>query len=70
MLRTSSQGIQCLEKAYFLHEKGIGEEVHFQYVSLAQSIEEFVGKTFNNWVVTVEKELTKYLEVPLMVKSR
>jgi len=62
--------MEYLEQAYFLHEKGVGEEVRFQYVSLAQSIEEFVGKTFNNWVITVEKELTKYLEVPLMVKSR
>ena len=46
----------------------MGEEVHIQYDSLAQSLEEFIGKTFNEWVLTVEKELSKRLEVPLMGK--
>lgn len=46
----------------------MGEEAHVQYINLAQSLEEFVGKTFNKWVLTVEKELSKHLEVPLMGK--
>lgn len=57
-----------MEQAFFLHEKGVGEEVHCQYLQLAQSLEEFIGKTFNEWVATVEKELLKHLEQPLMAK--
>ena len=59
---------QCLEGAFYLYEKGIGEEVSFTYLKLAQSLEEYIGKTFNEWVVTVEKELARHLETPLMAK--
>lgn len=59
---------QCLEAAFYLYEKGIGEEVSFNYLKLAQSLEEYIGKTFNDWVVTVEKELARHLETPLMAK--
>ena len=38
------------------------------YLKLAQSLEEYIGKTFNDWVVTVEKELARHLETPLMAK--
>ncbi len=60
---------QCLERAFFLHEKGVGEEIHYQYLQLAQSLEEFIGKTFNEWVATVDKELRRHLEQPLMARS-
>ena len=36
------------------------------YQGLAQSLEEFIGKTFNDWADSVERELQRYLEVPLM----
>ena len=61
---------QILESAYFLREKGIAEESHHQYTQLVQNLEDFIGKTFNDWVSTVEKELFKYLEVPLMSKCQ
>jgi dynein heavy chain len=60
--------MKSLEFAFFLHEKGQGEEAKCQYLQLAQLLEEFVGKNFNDWVVTVEKELTKYLDQPLMIR--
>ena len=64
----TSLHIQCMERAFFLHEKGTGEETQHQYLQLAQSLDEFIGKTFNDWVGTVDKELRKHLEQPLMAK--
>jgi len=58
-----------LEKAFFLHQQGMGEEARLQYLQLAQALEEFIGKTFNEWAGTVEREPMKHLEMPLMVKS-
>ena len=60
--------MKSLEAAFYLYEKGVGEEVHCSYLRLAQNLEEFIGKTFNDWVVTVEKELERLLETPLMAK--
>lgn len=62
-------GLQALEGAFYLHEKGIGEEVSYSYLQLAQVLEEFVGKTFNDWIALVEKELNRHLETPLMQRS-
>ena len=59
---------KALEKAFFLHEKGQGEEAMFQYLQLAQALEEYIGKLFNEWIVTVEKDLGKYLDRPLIVR--
>ena len=60
--------VQCLEAAFYLYEKGIGEEVSVSYLKLAQNLEEYIGKTFNDWVMTVEKELARHLETQLMAK--
>ena len=59
---------QALERAFFLHEKGQGEEAKLQYLQLAQAFEEFIGKRFNDWVVNVDKELGKYLNQPLICR--
>lgn len=58
-----------MEGAYYLHEKGVGEEVSYSYLQLAQSLEEYVGKMFNEWISLVEKELSRHLETPLMQRS-
>lgn len=58
--------VQTMEGAFYLYEKGVGEEVNYGYLQLAQNLEEFVGKTFNDWVVTVDKELGRHLETQLM----
>ena len=58
-----------MEGAFYLYEKGIGEEVKLTYLQLAQSLEEFVGKTFNDWIALVERDLERHLETPLMQKS-
>ena len=47
----------------------MGEEVRYSYLQLAQSLEEFVGKTFNDWIALVEKDLGKHLETSLMQRS-
>lgn len=52
-----------------MHEKGVGEEVSHSYLQLAQSLEESVGKMFNEWISLVEKELGQHLETPLMQRS-
>ena len=57
-----------LEGAYFLREKGVGEEAQLSYLKLATSLEELIGKTFNDWGAIVDRELHKQLEVPLMSK--
>ena len=67
--RRIDRPMKALERAHFLHHVGMGEETQQQYLSLAQSLEEFIGKLFNDWVVTVDKELWKLLELPLMSKS-
>ena len=41
----------------------------YTYLQLAQSLEEFVGKTFNEWIALVEKDLDRHLETPLMQRS-
>ena len=62
---------QVLESsAHFLHEKGVGEEVQLSYLQLAQNLEEFIGRTFNDWGEAVSRDLQRHLEVPLMSKSR
>lgn len=60
---------QALEGAFYLYEKGVGEEVRISYLQLAQSLEEYVGKIFNEWIALVEKELHRHLETPLMQRS-
>lgn len=60
---------QSLEGAFYLHEKGVGEEVSYSYLQLAQILEEYVGKTFNEWISLVDKELNRHLETPLMQRS-
>ena len=47
----------------------MGEEVRYSYLQLAQSLEEYVGKMFNEWISLVEKELSRHLETPLMQRS-
>ena len=62
--------MNALEQAHFLHHVGMGEEAQQQYLTLAQSLQEFIGKMFNEWSATVEMDLRKYLEVPLMSKNQ
>ena len=53
-----------------MREKGVGEESQVSYQGLAQSLDEFIGKTFSDWANGVERELQRYLEVPLMNKLK
>ena len=59
--RRIDQPMKALEAAHFLHHVGMGEETCQQYQQLAQAIDEFIRKTFSDWVFTVEKELWRYV---------
>ena len=43
--------------------------MNLSYLQLAQSLEEYVGKIFNEWIALVDKELNQHLETPLMQRS-
>lgn len=46
-----------------------GEEIKQQYQQLAQALDEYVRKTFNEWTTTVDKDTNNLLDVPLMCRS-
>ena len=47
----------------------LGEEIKQQYQQLAQALDEYVRKTFNEWTTTVDKDTSNLLDVPLMCRS-
>lgn len=62
--------MEVLEKSRdFLPPAGVGDEVRSQYQQLAQALEEFVSKMFDEWAYTVSHDQLKKLEVPLMARS-
>ncbi|EDV25795.1 uncharacterized protein TRIADDRAFT_23475 [Trichoplax adhaerens] len=61
--------MEILEKAFFLPQIGTGDEIRAQYQQLGQALDEYVRKMFNEWTSTVDRELMKLLEVPLMHRS-
>jgi len=61
--------MEVLEKATYLKQIGQGDEVKSQYTQLAQALDEYVRKTFNEWTTTVDKDIGKLLEIPLMSRS-
>eukprot|EP00795_Rhopilema_esculentum_P016694 gene16694-8141_t len=61
--------MEVLEKATYLPQVGLGEEIKTQYLQLAQALDEYVRKTFNEWTATVDKDIGKLLEIPLMARS-
>ena len=44
-----------INKAYYLPRIGAGEEIRNQYQQLSQALEEFVGKTFQEWALSIDK---------------
>ena len=46
-----------------------GEEIKQQYQQLAQALDEFVRKVFNEWTATVEKDTSKLLDTTLMARN-
>ncbi|XP_066933177.1 dynein axonemal heavy chain 2-like [Clytia hemisphaerica] len=58
-----------LKNAKALPMVGLGEEIKQQYQQLAQALDEYVRKTFNEWTTTVDKDTNKLLDVPLMCRS-
>ncbi|XP_066267393.1 dynein axonemal heavy chain 2-like isoform X1 [Branchiostoma lanceolatum] len=62
--------MQTLGKAFFLPKTGSGAEASTQYQQLAQALDEFIRKMFNEWTGTVERDLGKRLEIPLMCRSQ
>eukprot|EP00794_Sanderia_malayensis_P010712 gene10712-11859_t len=61
--------VMVLEKSKYLTQCGAGDEKKAQYQQLAQALDEYVRKTFNEWTVTIDKDTAKLLEIPLMSRS-
>ena len=61
--------VAVLQKAHFLPQVGLGEEIKVQYHQLSQSLDDFVRKFFNDWTNTVDKDTNKLLDSPLMCRS-
>ncbi|XP_065644391.1 dynein axonemal heavy chain 2 isoform X2 [Hydra vulgaris] len=59
----------ALKEATFLPKVGLGDEIKQQYSQLAQALDDYVRKLFNEWTNTVEKDTVKLLDVPLMCKN-
>lgn len=58
-----------LSKAFFLPEIGLGQETRTAYAQLAQALDEFVRKTFNEWTNTVDDQCVRKLDKSLMQKG-
>jgi dynein heavy chain len=68
--RRIDNSMQVLENSRdFLPPAGVGDEARAQYKQLAQALEEFVSKMFDEWASTVSHDQLKKLEVPLMARS-
>ncbi|XP_048588102.1 dynein axonemal heavy chain 2 isoform X2 [Nematostella vectensis] len=67
--RRIDKSMNVLSKAFFLPQIGSGDEIRTQYQQLAQALDEFVRKTFNEWTATVDKDCGRLLEIPLMRRS-
>lgn len=50
--------MQVINSAFYLPQIGTGEEIRTQYQQLAQALDEFVRKTFNEWTALVDKVST------------
>ena len=59
------KNVQNLKNGIFF----AGEEIKQQYQQLAQALDEYVRKTFNEWTTTVDKDTSNLLDVPLMCRS-
>ncbi|KAK3095642.1 hypothetical protein FSP39_017066 [Pinctada imbricata] len=67
--RRIERGMMVLDRAFFLPPTGKSEEVRTQYQQLCIALDEFIRKTFHEWTLTVDREPSKLLEVPLMCRS-
>ena len=61
--------MRLLEKAYYLHHVGQGEEAKLQYDRLANSLSVFVNKSFDDWASSIDKDVSKLLENYLMCRG-
>lgn len=50
-------------------EIGLGQETRTAYTQLAQALDEFVRKTFNEWTSTVDDQCIRRLDIALMQKG-
>lgn len=64
-----SRPFNVLNRASFLPQVGLGEEIKQQYLQLAQALDDYVRKIFNEWTTTVDKNTNKLLDIALMCRS-
>ena len=53
--RRIDKPMDVINKAFYLPRIGAGEEIRNQYTQLSQALEEFVGKTFQEWALSIDK---------------
>lgn len=53
--RRIDRPMDVINKAFYLPRIGAGEEIRNQYQQLSQALEEFVGKTFQEWALSIDK---------------
>ena len=53
--RRIDRPMDVINKAFYLPKIGAGEEIRNQYLQLSQALEEFVGKTFQEWALSIDK---------------
>ena len=61
--------MRTLERAYYLHHAGQGEEAKLQYDRLANSLGIFVNKMFDDWASSIDREVSKLLDTYLMCRG-
>nr|XP_039250408.1 dynein heavy chain 2, axonemal-like [Styela clava] len=67
--RRIDRPMEVLNNAFFLPEIGLGQETRTAYTQLAQALDEFVRKTFNEWTSTVDDQCIRKLDRSLMQKG-
>ncbi|XP_072006034.1 dynein axonemal heavy chain 2 [Engystomops pustulosus] len=68
--RRIDRPMQSLSNAHFMPRIGVGEESVQEYQQLAQKLDELVRKIFTEWSQSADKQATKRLDIPLMVRSQ
>ncbi|XP_040202767.1 dynein heavy chain 2, axonemal [Rana temporaria] len=68
--RRIDRPMQILSGCHFMPRVGVGEEIIHEYQQLIQKLDELVRKIFSEWSQLADRQATKRLDIPLMVRSQ
>ncbi|XP_018428368.1 PREDICTED: dynein heavy chain 2, axonemal [Nanorana parkeri] len=68
--RRIDRPMQILASCHIMPRIGVAEEIIQEYQQLAQKLDELVRKIFSEWSQSADKQATKRLDIPLMVRSK